>query len=176
MANTFTKIASVTVGSGGASSIDFTSIPATYTDLCVLLSGRSSGNFGGNDSMSDYAYLRFNSSSSNYSARVLYGYGGGVGSSNNSAQSSLIGFYIDGSGATASTFGNTLIYVPNYAGSNYKSVSADSVSEHNGTTAYMNLLAGLWSNTSAITGISFTIANGNYVQYSTAVLYGISNS
>ena len=40
MATTFTKIASVTVGSGGASSIDFTSIPSTYTDLCVKLSTR----------------------------------------------------------------------------------------------------------------------------------------
>ena len=43
MANTYTLISSVTVGSGGASSIDFTSIPATYTDLCLVWSGRSAG-------------------------------------------------------------------------------------------------------------------------------------
>ena len=40
MANTFVLLASTTVGSGGASSIDFTSIPATYTDLVVKVSGR----------------------------------------------------------------------------------------------------------------------------------------
>ena len=38
---TFTKIASATVGSGGASSIEFTSIPSTYTDLVIKLSMRS---------------------------------------------------------------------------------------------------------------------------------------
>jgi hypothetical protein len=39
MANTYTLIASsVTVGSGGAANIEFTSIPATYTDLVSALS------------------------------------------------------------------------------------------------------------------------------------------
>jgi hypothetical protein len=33
MATTYEIIASVTVGSGGAADIEFTSIPATYTDL-----------------------------------------------------------------------------------------------------------------------------------------------
>ena len=42
MANTYELIASSTVGAGGASSIDFNSIPNTYTDLLVKLSGRSS--------------------------------------------------------------------------------------------------------------------------------------
>ena len=39
--NTFTLIASSTVGAGGASSIDFTSIPSTFTDLCLEASLRS---------------------------------------------------------------------------------------------------------------------------------------
>ena len=38
--NTLVKIQTVTVGSGGASSIDFTSIPQTYTDLCLVYSAR----------------------------------------------------------------------------------------------------------------------------------------
>ena len=41
MANTFKKIQTVTVGSGGAASIDFTSIPQTYTDLKIVLSART---------------------------------------------------------------------------------------------------------------------------------------
>ena len=40
MANTFQLISSTTVGAGGASSIDFTSIPSTYTDLVIKWSGR----------------------------------------------------------------------------------------------------------------------------------------
>jgi hypothetical protein len=35
MANTYEAIATVEVGSGGASTIDFTSIPSTYTDLVL---------------------------------------------------------------------------------------------------------------------------------------------
>ena len=157
-------------------SIEFTNIPQGYTDLVIQLSARSTGNFGGNDSMSDDCWLRFNSSSSGYSARSLYGYGSGAGSGNNSAQTYLKAFYIDGSGATASTFGNTSIYIPNYTSSNNKSVSGDSVSEHNATMAYMNLVAGLWANSSAITSITLTTANGNFAQYSSATLYGISNT
>ena len=167
-------IQTVTVSATSAANIEFTNITQGYTDLVIQLSARSTGNFGGNDSMSDDCYLRFNSSSSDYSARSLYGYGSGVGSSNNAAQTYLKGFYIDGSGATASTFGNTLIYIPNYTSSNNKSVSGDSVSEHNATMAYMNLMAGLWANSSAITSITLTTANGNFAQYSTATLYGVT--
>ena len=40
MALTYTALASVTVGSGGAANIEFTSIPGTYTDLVMLVSLR----------------------------------------------------------------------------------------------------------------------------------------
>ena len=53
MANTFEQITTVTVGSGGASSIDFTSIPQTYTDLVIKTSAR-------NTSTSTTMYLEFN--------------------------------------------------------------------------------------------------------------------
>ena len=43
MATTYTLISSVTVGSGGAASIEFTSIPADYTDLLLKVSMRCAG-------------------------------------------------------------------------------------------------------------------------------------
>jgi len=76
---------------------------------------------------------------------------------------------------TASTFGNGQVYIPNYAGSNNKSTSADTVSEDNATLAYSALTAGLWSNTAAITSITIAAVT-NFAQYSTAYLYGISNA
>ena len=58
MANTYTLIASNTVGSGGAASISFSSIPSTYTDLLVKISTRdNTGSF--NDML-----LTFNGSGS----------------------------------------------------------------------------------------------------------------
>ena len=167
MANTYTLISSSTVGSGGAANIDFASIPATYTDLVLFTSLRCT------NTSSNAVYITFNGSGSSYSLIYIVGTGAvtasGVGSS-------ILARMVD-TNATANTFSNSFQYIPNYAGSNYKSVSTDSVAENNGTTALMNLDAELWSNTAAINQITITPASGGDIaQYSTAYLYGISNS
>ena len=85
--------------------------------------------------------------------------------------------FIEGTDSTANTFANGEFYIPNYAGSTNKSVSADGVTENNATAARATLTAGLWSNTAAINQITLLpIAGGTFAQYSTATLYGISNS
>jgi hypothetical protein len=175
MANTFVKIATVTVGAGGASSVDFTSIPATYTDLCLKLSLRTNRASLGVDTI----YLEFNGSAGTaYSVRFLSGNGTSPSSGSTSAAANIAyAALADGAGATANTFGNCDIYIPNYAGSSFKSVSSDSVNEDNTSLAYAWFNAGLWANTSAITSIKFVSQNSaNFVQYSSAILYGIKNS
>ena len=172
MATTYTLISSVTVGSGGAANIEFTSIPQTYTDLVIQLSGRGTG-AGGEVS----ATLQFNNNSSNYSSRWLRGSGAAASSGSDTyGTDEIYLFEMPAASATASTFQNGSIYIPNYTSSNNKSVSVDSVSENNGTTAWAYLTAGLWSNSAAITSIKFLIQIGNYAQHSTAYLYGISNA
>ena len=166
MANTYTAIATVTVGSGGASTIEFTSIPATYTDLAISVSARETSGASG------VAYVKPNGSTSNLSRRILYG----LGSSNGSGTGTDWAFYINKSDSTASTFGNTLIYIPNYTSSNNKTASIDSVNENNATSAFMLLGANLWSNTSSITSITLSADGGSFAQYSSATLYGIKNS
>lgn len=170
MANTYTLISSVTVGAGGASSIDFTSIPATYTDLLMVVSGRSS-----RSGTVDDCKIQFNNSTTGYSDRWLNGNGASATSGSESS-SGIYDIILPASSATSNTFCNALIYIPNYAGSNYKSVSIDGVMENNATTAYADLRAGLWSNTAAITSIKLTPDTGPFAQYSTAYLYGIKNS
>jgi len=174
MANTYQLISSVTVGSGGAASISFTSIPATYTDLVVLVSARSARTIEPRDEL----FIRFNSDSgNNYSNRILQGNASSSGSGGGSAQNYLKKGTIPAAGATANTFSNNLIYIPNYAGSTVKSVSRDEVTETNSATNnYLELQAGLWSGTSAITTITFTCEVSTFVEYSTAYLYGISNA
>jgi len=173
MANTYVAIATTTVGSGGAANIEFTSIPGTYTDLAVLLTGRRADN-GGID-----VGVQFNSDTAgNYSWRMLYGDGASVASQNLTGQSSInrVG-RICNSTDTANTFGSNFIYIPNYTSSTAKSTSTDGVSENNATTAYAQIVAGLWSGTSAITSMKFIIdGGGNFAQYSTATLYGIKNT
>jgi|LauGreDrversion4_2_1035121.scaffolds.fasta_scaffold28349_7 hypothetical protein len=168
MATSWTAIASVTVGSGGAGTISFTSIPSTYTDLCLKYSARSN-----NSNTIDYVYINFNSNGYNASMRWIQGTGSSV--NGGSEATGYLGT-IDGNTATASTFGSTDVYIPNYAGSTNKSFSVDNVQETNATAAYMQLLTGLWSNTSAITSITMKPDVNSFLQYSTATLFGIKNS
>jgi hypothetical protein len=172
MANTYTLISSVTVGAGGASSIAFSSIPATYTDLKLVLSARTD-----RSAVNNNCFLTINSSSAaDYSDRYLQGSGSAASSSSDSAATSVYVGGVPGASATSSTFSNIEIYITNYAGSNNKSFSADTVAENNATAATSNLIAGLWAKTNAVTSLSIDAATFNFVQYSTAYLYGIKNS
>jgi len=164
--STYIKIATVTVGAGGAASMAFTSIPNTYTDLLLSVSGRGSG-----AAVSGSIVIKFNAITTGYSSKNLYG--NGASATSNSSADGYIGEMISAATATASTFGSGLIYIPNYAGSTNKSYSTDWVTENNATTAYAGFTAGLMSNTAAITDITLTAA---FVQYSTATLYGIKKS
>ena len=119
--------------------------------------------------------MRFNGSSSGYSNRFL----NGSGSAASSGVYRTAEFYLgenEYSTYTASTFTNSEIYIPNYAGSSNKSISTDSVTENNATQAYASLVANLWSNTAAITSITLFGGTGNFAEHSTAYLYGVSNA
>ena len=171
---TFIQIGStVTVGAGGASSIDFTSIPSTYTDLCLELSPRTTGAF-----QESGMFMTFNGASTNFSHRYILGDGSAAFSGSNAYSIGATKIYagtVNSGGSTASSFSNCSIYIPNYAGSSNKSCSIDSVMEQNATLSYAVLIAGLWSSSAAINQITIT-AQTNFVQYSTATLYGISKS
>lgn len=176
MANTFIAIATVTVGAGTTSSIEFTSIPATYTDLYVLLSLRDDRASTAGDNVK----VTFNSNNNAvYSYRLLYAGGGAAGSDSGTNEVQTRINYTNADNQTASTFGSLNMYVPNYTSSNAKSMSSEGVSESNSTDPYMGLTAGLWNpaTQAAITSIKFQPYNGtNWKQYSTATLYGIKNS
>ena len=174
MANTYTLIASSTVGAGGAANIEFTSIPATYTDLLVKVSARDNGS-----RTETNIRITFNNvGGTSYSGKLLYGSGSAAFSYSQSSAAYLAQQYANASGSTANTFCNLEFYIPNYTSSNNKSVSIDSVVETNATGSSMGLSAGLFSNSAAITSIKLVSDNpaNVYSQYSTAYLYGIKNS
>ncbi len=173
MATTYEKIASVTVGSGGAADIEFTSIPATFDDLVVKHSLRSN-----QSQVYEVLRVRLNGNTGgNYNIRNIRGNGASVISQSLSNQTYFEFEMTNGNTATASTFGNGEFYIPNYRGSTNKSISSESVSETNGTTAYQAMDAGLWTQTAAITSIlMYTQSGQNWLEHSTAVLYGIKKS
>lgn len=171
MAYTYSKLATYTVGSSGVTSIDFINIPQTYTDLLIAISLRAN-NIGPNETSIS---LQFNNSNTNYSTRWFRG--------NSSAVSSGTDVYgtdeiyigeIPSNTATANTFGNSQIYIPNYTSFNNKSVNVDLVTSSNNNTIWTYFTTGLWSNSAPITSIKIlNQGTVNFVQYSTAHLYGI---
>ena len=168
MSYTYSKIATVEVGSSGVGTMEFLAIPQNYTDLVLKLSVRS--DTAGTSRTMD---IRLNGDSSSvYSARWVYGYASGTASSSNSAASTIYSGLYGGSAYTGSTFGNIEIYIPNYSSDKYKSISSDSVSENNSTTNYVGFWAGLYPSSKPITSIT-VVGSLNFVQYSTATLYGI---
>ena len=175
MATTYELIASVTLGSN-ASNIELTSIPATYDDLLVCLSGRSDRSGQVEDSLK----WQFNSDTgSNYSYKVLYGNGSTVFSDGQSSVAyDSIWSVLAAATATANTFGNAAIYIPNYAGSTNKSSSAEGAGESNtGTGPTVCVSAAIWSSTAAITSIEFFPFHGaNFVTGSSVHLYGIRSN
>ena len=122
---TYVLIASTTVGSGGANYLEFTSIPSTYTDLMIKVSVRANGGSNNHDNY----LIDFNGSSANQSYRTVSGFG----SSTDSRSTTSYIFSFPGGNSTANTFSNAEWYIPNYASSNYKSISMDNTSENNAT-------------------------------------------
>jgi hypothetical protein len=165
MPNTFTKIATVTVGAGGAATVDFTSIPSIYTDLVVKLSARTTNAY-----FRDSVEVRPNGSSANGSSLFLIGQGASA------VSGPLTKIYVEiegNTGTTASVFGNAEIYITNYTSSNYKSFSIDAVTENNAAADNaLDITASLWSVGSPITSLTFA-GGGSFMQYSTVTLYGV---
>lgn len=171
MANTYELIATSTVGSGGVSSVTFSSIPATYTDLKVAFSART-------DSSLSYenVIVKPNGSTSNLSDKTIFTVNGSSTGGASDPTQLIIGQAAT-SIETASVFGNSEVYIPNYLASQYKSTSADGVNENNGTAATLMLITGIWQSTAAITSLTIAPTIGStFNQYSSFYLYGIKNS
>jgi len=172
MANTYVLISSQVLASSAAS-VTFSSIPATYTDLCLKVSTR-----GTIASYNGVCALTFNGdTATDYSSTYVRGLSTVAQSGNFSTYASTYWDYFSGSTTTANTFGSLEFYIPNYTSSAKKPLSGFSTAENNDATSWIiSPTASLWQLTSAITSITATPASGSFVQYSSFYLYGISNA
>jgi hypothetical protein len=170
MANTY-KLISSSVLSTSASSFTFSSIPATFTDLVLKTSVRSD--------VSNVQYdlqVSMNSTGGTSHSYTLFR---GYSPSGDTFRGSSVGYILgnsSGGGATANTFGNSQMYIPNYAGSTFKPASFNNANETNASTIFLYTTAGLFNSTSAITSIILTSPSYNFVSGSSFYLYGVKNS
>jgi hypothetical protein len=173
-ANSYESIQTTTVGSGGSSSISFTSIPSTYTHLQVRFLGRSSTNNGG--SSVNLYYRLNNDTASNYSQHTLRGDGANAFASGAASQGAMYpGAGIADAGSTASVFGAGVLDILDYANTN-KNTTARLLNgfDRNGGGQIV-LSSGAWYSTTAVNRLDLS-TDGNWVEYSTFALYGIKGA
>jgi hypothetical protein len=175
MATTYTLIQSVVVPSGNQANIDFTAIPNTFTDLEIVYSARANRA----DLVADGVFIRFNAdyTTANYNNRGIIGSGSGNASADYQITAGRAGLTNALLASSASIFGTSKVYIPNYTGGQRKVWSADGASENNGTQAYLQWGCGRWTGTAAITQIRIFPEVGTlWIENTTAYLYGIKNS
>jgi|688.fasta_scaffold353049_2 hypothetical protein len=161
MPATYEKIATTTLGSANAT-IQFSSIPSTYTDLRIVFvcTPQTSGGT---------KYLQFNSSATGYSQTYLQGNGSAASSGRSTSYPRLDLSSQDSANSTPS-FDEVDIF--SYAGSTFKTVLSKTSHDQNGSGLTVAQV-GLWQSTSAITQINLYIAGDNIGAGSTATIYGI---
>lgn len=171
----FESIATTTVGSGGASSITFSSIPSTFTHLQIRVLSRDNRTGGTTNNIS--GYFNSDSNAANYYWHYMEGGGASTeaGSVTNLSVVPLSFGIAASSNASASVFGVSVIDILDYANTNKnKTIRVLSGSDTNGSGGYVRLASGLWSSTSAITAITLNPqTSGTYNQYTHFALYGI---
>jgi hypothetical protein len=181
-AGDFQSIATVTVGSGGAANVEFTSIPSTFTHLQIRGITKKEG---ANDDGANYLEFQVNSDTgSNYANHWLLGNGSAVSAGSQTSNTTgrlplyMLG-YTNGTGMTT-TLGGFVVDILDYKDTNkYKTIRCLAGTDTNGvaTVNGQNIAIGssLWMSTSAITSIK--LFNGNtgidLAQYSHFALYGI---
>lgn len=171
MAGTYKLISSTTL-TGTQSTVVFSSIPATYTDLVIKMSTRSN-----KTSWLEEVYLRFNSDSTTKYSYTALGQGGGSPfSSVVSNDTSATGSLTVAASSTSNTFALTEVYIPSYTASQNKPFSIIDAPEMNDASTYfqMESVASLYRSTTAISNILIGLVNGNsFVSGSSFYLYGI---
>lgn len=159
----FESIATVSVGAGGATNIEFTSIPATYTHLQIRGIGRTTSD-------DDFRIQINGDTGANYARHLLTASGTSVVAGNVTSDTKGS---IGTTTSTANTFVGYVIDILDYANTNkYKTVRSLGGFDANGS-GYITFDSSLWMNTNAITSIKIYGQSYNFTNYSSFALYGI---
>jgi hypothetical protein len=167
MASTYTPIATNTLSSAGT--VTFSSIPATYTDLVLVINNAVSiaTNTPG-------VCISFNGdTATNYSSTHLEGTGTSALSNRQTSQSNINAGYNIGLSSSSTQPATTIINVMNYANTTtYKTILSRNT-QTVGTAPGTGATVGLWRSTVAINSIAITAQTGNFASGTVFSLYGI---
>ena len=161
MASTYEPIATTTLGSA-QSTVTFSSISGTYTDLILILNTKGS--------TTNYPKINFNSDTgNNYSRTVLTG-SGSAATSGRQSNVGRIDLSSNASNSSAEFNFNCIVQILNYSNS---TTNKTMLSRSNNAGDGVDAVVGLWRNTNAITALDIGLNTGNFAIGSTFTLYGI---
>lgn len=160
-------LSTVTVPSGGVSSIVFAGIPSTYKHLQIRGIVRPTTN---------NAEIRLTvngDSGSNYARHRLIGNGSSIDATGTASQTSIGIFDANGlQTGTASVFGGMVLDLLDYTSSKYKTLRVLSGNDNNGS-GQVGLSSGLWQNSNPVSSVTMVMNTGNIAEFSQFTLYGV---
>ena len=148
-------------------SVEFLSLPQTFTDLLLVVTGRSTQSTG----QWTFVKIRPNGLTTNLTERALYGAGSGSVQSDANTSPNV---FVNSNNTTANTFSSCSVYFSNYTSTSPRSFSSESVTENNDTTALIWAGGGLWNDSAVMNNLTLTVDGHNWGIGSVLSLYGIT--
>ena len=161
----FESIATVTVGAGGASNIEFTSIPSTFQHLQIRILARKS-----DAGVTDIPVIFNADSGSFYMSHYLLGNGSTASAGGVNTYTSFFIWYVTGSDTTASVFSGGIMDILDYKDTNKNTTVRTLMGYDANGTGNVMFSSGVYLKTNAISSIKFT---RNFAQHTQIALYGI---
>jgi len=170
LVGSYDSLATVTVPSGGAAFIEFTSIPSTYKHLQVRWIFRSN-----RVTNPDFLKLTLNGdTATNYSWHYIQGDGSTTLASASASADYIINRSAPGSSQAANVYGAGITDILDYANTNKYKTSRTLGGFDDNSIGQVSLQSGNWRSTSAVTSLRLTVGAGTLLsQYSSFALYGI---
>jgi hypothetical protein len=156
----FESIATATVGSGGSSFVEFTSISQNYQHLQIRFLAQA-GSVGMN--------VQLNGSTSGYAVHYLYGDGSTVTAGAGTGEI----YMFAGRLPTANHYGVGVIDLLDYSNANKNTTLRSLAGNDQNGSGSVWLYSGLYPSTTVVSSIKILPTTGNFSQYSHFALYGI---
>jgi hypothetical protein len=167
----YDALATVTVPSGGVSSVTFAGIPTGYKHLQIRATAKTN-----RSDNQDIVTIRYNGdTATNYAYHILGGNGSSAFADAGTSTATPWAAIIAGNVSTTNMFGAMISDVLDYSStSKYKTTRTFSGTDQNSTAGRLYLDSTLWQSTSAITSISLVPVYGSlFMEYSQFALYGV---
>jgi hypothetical protein len=168
-ANSYESIATVTVGSGGAVDVTFSSIAATYTHLQIRGITRAA--------TAGTMWARFNGvTTSSYSWHYVEGDGANPNVGAGVSDTRMFMGRINTASDTANAFSASVLDILDYANTNKTKVIRSLDGNDTNGGGNVGLYSGMYNSTNAITSVTLAPQSGNWNQYTSFALYGIKGA